>query len=787
MVRGRIIRYGVLIKANIKRQKGSFIGVLLLLLIITVSLNAVIAIWHNASTYEENQLERLHFGDITTWIADYDNITELSDQIESLDDVEKVGNQPTLYVKGQVNGIKDDETRMIVPYDPSAYDYHIFHRDNKTINDDPQSLKEDEIYAPISFTSLYQTDIGDKITFQINKNQQMTYKIKGFFEDPIMGSTMMGMKTVLMNEDAHKTLTQSIKEQPDKNSKSGYALHIFQSKNSELSINELQTSINEQLEKTNTVILFSYDKHVIISFMLILQDMFAAFLLLFVLVLLVIAFIVLGHNISATIEQDYVDMGILKAIGYTKGDIRKLLVSQYLLTIIIGMILGLLISLPTITFINQITLTSIGILIPSTLPLGLCFIVSGIIILILSAFIIMKTRKIGSIKPIHAIRGGIDHIYFESRFTLPVKKHLLHFWISLRQLISAKRQYISVGIVSILLVFFLSLTQRIGAWTGPNGEGLVDAFSIATSDFGVDTQTGVHEEAITSLINKTSPIDYEYKFKNLKANINDVNYIVNVIDKPQYYHVLEGRTCKYKNEILLTDLAAEDLNIGIGDSVMVTYQNKSEEYIVSGINQCANDMGRNFSMSLDGFRRLTNENIAFTSYYKLKDNTKKENIIQEIKTTFKKQVKIDNNTWSGLDTITSVMNALQTFMLIVVIIFILVAITLTGNKLLFKEKHDLGIYKSLGFSSKHLRISFALRFGIIAMMGSILGIILSAVSTDIIVSNFMRMCGVSNFSSHLSFIDAMKPGIIVTGLFILFAYIESRHIKKADPKILISE
>ena len=46
------MKYVTLLKANIKSQKSSFIGILTLVFIITISMLAVISLWMNANAYE---------------------------------------------------------------------------------------------------------------------------------------------------------------------------------------------------------------------------------------------------------------------------------------------------------------------------------------------------------------------------------------------------------------------------------------------------------------------------------------------------------------------------------------------------------------------------------------------------------------------------------------------------------------------------------------------------------------------------------------------------------------
>ena len=84
-----MMSYFTLIKANFRSKKGTFIGVGILIFIITVCLCAVINIFENASGFEERELERIGFGDITYWVADSGDSEQLKAQIEALDEVRR--------------------------------------------------------------------------------------------------------------------------------------------------------------------------------------------------------------------------------------------------------------------------------------------------------------------------------------------------------------------------------------------------------------------------------------------------------------------------------------------------------------------------------------------------------------------------------------------------------------------------------------------------------------------------------------------------------------------------
>ena len=780
------MRYGSLLKANFKKQKGAFAGITVLMMIITVSLCMVLSILQTSSVYEHEELERLGYGDLTSWVKGIADTREVVSQLKAVADTEKVEVQPILYSKYTINNQQTNDTGLLSVYDPAQYDYRIFKSDLSGSVEQPTTLNKGEIYVSPGFQSLFDAEIGDQVTIRINEQgTKETFTIKGFFEDPVMGSSVMGMKTLLISDQDYRRLENLADADPQFLS-AGAMLHIFQDSKSKLSLNEFQTLLNEKTDiKEYTA--FMYQKSTILGFMLILQNIFAGMLFLFILILLIATIIVIGHNITSSIEQDYENMGILKAIGYTKHKLMLLQVSHYLCMLLCGMLIGIPLSVVLTKTVNQATLTATGLLIPSRFPIGLCLGSLLALLLFLMVFVYQKTRRIEKISPIRAIRGGQEDIYFQSRLNMPIQQKFIGFWIALRQLTSHKKPYISSCLITIVMVFFLSTVSRLGSWAGEDGKNLANAFSPASSDMGLKVAQNTSLEDVENIIIKYSSIKSTYEFANGKGAANNINYIMNVISDPNAYHLLEGSTCQYANEVLLTEFSAKELDVGIGDMITLSYGENSAEYLVSGINQCANDMGSNFSISEEGFARLSDQKLEYTTYYLLEDPSKVSKIEKALKEHFGKKVTLDDATWSGIENVITAMDTVSNIMYIIVMIFVFVTVVLSGSKLLFMERQNMGIYKAIGFTSRKLRMMFAIRFGIIAAIGSGLGILISMQLSDPIVAYAMRMFGISVFQTQLPLLDMLEPAAAVFALFVIFAYFSSRKIRKCDLTILITE
>lgn len=778
-----------LLKSNLKSHRGTVIGVFVLILLVSLSLGTVLTVWNNSSRYVDSEMDRLGYGDITAWVSGLPVAAPLAEEISALDEVESVGVQSLIFSEYEIGDQESDSEGQLITYDIERYPYKFFADDLSEYREAPAEIAQGEVYVSASMASMFGVQVGDAITFPIARSGgDIIFTVAGFYEDPFMGSSMIGMKGFLVNGQEHEEIAGMIREAgADSLAREGFMLHISQISSSALTAAQFNAFLNENTSLTSYVE-FTHSREAISGFMLTLQNVFTSLLLAFVLILLLASMAVLSHSIGSTIEQDYTNMGILKTMGFTSGKLRGIQLLQYLITDLCGMGLGTVLSLPAAGLICRMTVTTTGLLIPSTLPIGICLVALTAVLLLLLGFVWLRTGKIRRIFPVNAIRGSWEKSVGRKRAAFPIQKNGLSFWLALRQLVSSKRRYIGACLVAVLLVFFASLIGRVDAWLGPNGEGLMDAFNPSDLHIAAQPMGETSIEDVEQTIESYTAITDSYLLGMPNVSVNGVDMTANVITQPERFHLLSGQTCRNANEVVLTEFVAADLGVLVGDTVTVAGALGSGEYVVSGIYQCANDMGMNIGMNREGYDRIGEESpTMWCTHYFLADPSLQPEIMQALQDTYGGDVYLHENSWLGLTGILSAMQLLVIFLYAMVILFVLVVTLLTAEKLLRAEQKDLSIYRTLGFSSGQLRRSFALRFGVIALLGSILGTILSALLTDPFVAVLMRMEGISNFSSEPGIFTILLPGMVVTVLFLLFAYLAARRIRKMPLASLAEE
>lgn len=777
-----------LIKANLKRHKGALFGIFILTLLACAALGTVLTVWSNSEEYIGNELERAGFGELTAWVANLSDISALENSIEALEEIERVEAQNIIYSNYVANEIESDSEGQLITYNPKDNRYRFFSDDLSGYVERPETITPGEVYVSPSLVSMLGIHIGDEITFPIARaGRNLTLTVKGFYEDPFMGSSMIGMKGFLISE-SDRTIALDIIHAAgiDALARDGAMLHIFGAEESGLTVSELNSLLNKQTalaEYTESV----HSKEAISGFMLILQNAFSGILLAFVLVLLFVILIVLSHSISSVIASDFVNMGILKTVGLNSNRLRLLQLIQYGIPVLSGLIIGFLFSVPLGGIIADATLTTTGVLIPGTPPLIALTLAFVLLVLLLSLFIFIRTRKIGKITPMKAIRGETDGA------VKIVKKPAafggnIHFRLAFRQLMSGTSRYIGAFVVALLLVFFASMVGRMNAWLGSDGKGMMDAFNPADHDIGVQSFGELTQEEFEKTILEYTEITDTYVLAMPTASLNGISYTANVIDEPERFHILEGRTCTANNEIVITEFIAANFGLAIGDTVTVRGDNGSGEYIISGIYSCANDMGDNFGMSREGYLKIGRDSPnLWCWHYFLADISRKGAITEALESAYGGDIHIHENTWPGLFGIISAMQALLVLMYALVVVFILIVTVMTGSKILSAEQKDLGIYKAIGFSSGTLRLAFALRFAFVSVFGGLAGTLLAAAITDPLVSAVMKLAGISNFVSNPNFVSVILPMVVVTVLFTVFGWLSAGKIKKVPLTVLVSD
>ncbi|MDO4262496.1 MAG: FtsX-like permease family protein [Eubacteriales bacterium] len=784
----------ILWKDSFRRHGGTLFGILCLMSAVSFLLVSVLGLWEGSERYLREELLRAGYGDLTVWVSQVPDaegesgISYLAGQVSELSEVSRVESQPVLFASYEIRGQESDSDGQLIFQEPGDDRYRFFLEDLSGYQEESPEIGQGETYVSASLISMFGAQIGDTVTVPVARGgQTITLTIRGFYEDPFMGSSMIGMKGFLIGQEDYESVRQQIRDAGiDALARDGAMLHLFAAE--ENGTQETAAGLSAAVAEGTDVSRFqefAYSADAIFDYMIILQTAYSGLFLAFVLVLLFVALVVLSHSVSGAVEQERKDLGILKTLGFTGRNLKGILGLPYVASVLAGLLLGLGLGSVGSGRIAAATLTTTGIRIPVGLPTELCLGAELGILLLVFGFIQFHMRAVGRLRPMEILReqAGV------SRKTGRGVRLRMKGWnlsLALRQLGSGRRRYLAAGVTAMLLVFFASLTGHMDSWLGPEGQGMMDAFNPADHDLGVQAMGTASAQEMEELAASFTPITDSYELAMPGVNLGGVTYTANVISDPERFHILEGQTSRAADEIVITETVAADTGLSIGDEVLVGGDLAQETYRVAGIYQCANEMGSNIGMSREGYLRIgADDERLWCHHLFLEDASQKQAIRQALEETYGGDVHVHENSWPGLAGIIRAMDLLLMVMYGGVFAFVLIVTAMTGSKLLRAERRELGIYKAMGFSDTRLRVLFTLRFAITAGIGAAAGTLLALTLTDPVVGAVMRLMGISNFASRPTAGNTLLPILTVVLAFTVFSWLSSGRIRKTDLTELI--
>lgn len=770
----------LLLKAAARNQIGSLLGVWLLLLLVALSAFSALALYTSGERFVSAEMDRLGFGDVTIWVNG--NEDALKTQLEALPDTRQVAIQPLIFTGYEAGGTFSDNEGQLIVYDGSV-PYRFLNAEGDAVQS--ATIAPGTVTISHGMRAGFDVNLGDTIRFELSRTGG-TYDltVAGYFEDAFMGSSMIDMKSFLISQSDWDAMRSVIATAADYDvlGHTGAMLHIFQREDSAMSASAFRQSLHSETD-ISAYTAFTYGKGSILSYMLMLQNILTGFLMTFSAVLLIICLIVMSHSLSAAMAQNIRQMAVMKTIGLTSGTIRGLYFILYGGCACMALIAGAAPSWSLARLLARGMLTSTGLLIEVRFPWGLAALTLLAVLLLLLALLHGHTARVMDVTPMQALNKSEEGRAIHA----PLHKRWVCFFMARREVLAAKGRYAGVMMIAALLVIFLSIVGTMGAWLGPNGEGLMNAFSVAEHDIGVQPfNDRVDMDAIEEVIEAYSPIRKQYALAMQSVTLNGQAYTANILDDPAWFHVLEGSVCD-RNGILITYTVARELGLSVGDAVQVAGGGRKAEYTVSGIYQCANGMGANIGLTREGYARLGDvSGYIWCHHYLLEDGSARDALMKELQTTVR-GIDVHTNSWSGLSGIVAVMRLLLALLYVASAVFILVAVFLTAGRLLQAETGSMAIYKSLGFPSVKLRLAFALRFLLTVAVGALLGIGLSQLFADRIIGQIFRLFGIGAFSSTFGFLGNLLPPLAVITLFFGFAWLFSHKIKRVSLVKLINE
>ena len=509
---------------------------------------------------------------------------------------------------------------------------------------------------------------------------------------------------------------------------------------------------------------------------------------------LLIALVVIVSNIVNYIQVNLKNLGAFKAVGYTSGQLILCLIIQFLTEAVLASLTGIALAYALFPAINSMMIAQTGIPykirflpLPSFLSL---FVLGGAVVF----FVWLTARRIKKIEPIVALRSGVQtHNFKRNRVPLEKTRAPLNFALALKITLSGVKHNITVCItmfvLSLVVVFSGLMTENIIVDMTP----FLNLIVGETADSAINVQTEIEDDFL-EVLNSDSRAEKAYLYNSLNvSHVGGVELMATLCDDFSKVNnqsvVFKGRFPKYDNEIAIAAKYAKEKGFAIGNEIEITANGKTEKYLISGFTQITNNLGRDCLLTRQGYERLgTLQSVTY--YINLVEGTDIDAFNEEMKGKFSDSVNGVINVLATIEGVGSVYVSLMTIIVIAILVLSAIIIAfvlyLLVRTLLNNKKRDYGILKSLGFTTKQLILQTALSFMPAIIISTVIGIILSCLAINPLMSLFLSSLGIVKCTFNIPVVFAAIAGIALILLSFGIACLLSLKIKRIAPRELLT-
>ncbi len=650
-------------------------------------------------------------------------------------------------------------------------------------------VEESNLTSGVYLPMLYKTDnitVGKPIDISIGSHK-VTYTVCGFFNSIMMGSHNCIITELILTEDKYAELERS-----------GYAPQatLCSARLTDRSENltyesSLKSAVSKQYPNI-TMVSNCYD--IVSQSRYISQMICSGIISAMAFFVLLIAFVVIVSNITNYIQNNMKNLGILKAMGYTSGQLVCSLLLQFTSLTLIATIIGTAISYLLFPTVNTMMITQTGIpyairFLPVPLVLSLIILIGVVVFAVWFA-----SRRIKKIEPIVALRSGIQtHNFKNNHIPLERTKAPLTFALALKTMLSGIKHNIAVCItmlvLSLIVVFSGLMIQNVITNTAP----FLNLVVGETADSCINVQTEA-EDNFQRKMNADDRVKKFYLYTSLNVSHTGgaelMATICNDYSKVNNQNIVfEGRFPKYNNEIAIAAKYAKENGMKIGDEIQISANGKRESYLICGFTQISNNLGRDCLFTRKGYERLGL--LTNTTYYiHLSSETDIDAFNLEMEKEFEGSLNTTINIDSMIDGSASVYVSLMAIIVIVILVLSAIIIAfvlyLLVRTILNNKQRDYGILKSLGFTTRQLILQTALSFMPTIIVSAIIGLTVCSLIINPLTALFLSGIGIvkCTFAIPVGFIIAAGIGLV------LFAFLTlcllSLKIRKITPTSLLT-
>lgn len=772
----------IIARSNMRKAKGQTVAIVVLILISALMLNLWLMLALDYKANFDRYHDKLNAEHVAATVDDEDGgVREFLNQ--------------TLADDSRVSEFRLDSClhmTVAFPYNGSEMSNWAFFLDKDTALTRTvgraEIVEDGNLTSGIYLPMLYKTNdikIGKPIEISIGSHK-VEYTVCGFFNSVMSGSHNCGVFELILTDDEYANLENS-----GYVSKGTLCSVRLYDKSENLNYEAaLKSTISEKFPNV-TMVSNSYD--MVVQARYVSQGICSGILSAMAFLILLIALVVIISNIVNYIQVNIKNLGALKATGYTSRQLILSLLLQFLGLTLIAALVGAALSYAVFPAINTMMIAQTGI--PYAIRfLPLPILISLVILGGAVALVVwLASRRIKKVEPIVALRSGVQtHNFKRNHVPLERTKAPVNLALALKTTLSGIKHNITVCItmlvLSLVVVFSGLMVENVIVDKTP----FLNLIVGETADSCINVNVEAEDEFLQTM-NADGRVEKAYLYTTVNlTHSGGAELLATLCDDfskvNNHSVVYKGRFPKYENEMAIGAKYAKEKGLKIGDLIGITANGKTEQYLISGLTQSANYLGRDALMTRAGYERLGE--LSDVSYYiNLTERTDIDAFNTEMKEKFTGEIISTINIDSTIQAAAAVYVSLMTVIVIAIIVLSAIIIAfvlyLLVRTMLNNKKRDYGILKSLGFTTGQLILQTALSFMPAIIISTVVGIIVSCAVINPLTSLFLSGLGIVKCTFNVPIVFSTIAGVGMILLSFGIACLLSLKVKKIAPRALL--
>ena len=626
-------------------------------------------------------------------------------------------------------------------------------------NNRPAQPKDGELWVPVCYNRDHTVQAGDKAV--INRK---TFVVTGFVRDSQMNSTLASSKRFVVSAGDYAQLKEG-----------GSVEYLIEFRLKDLSdLSEFESAYSASQMPANGPTL-SWPLFRMIS--AVSDGIMIAVILLVSVIVILIALLCIRFTLLAKIEDDYREIGVMKAVGIRVSDIQSIYLAVYAVLAAAGCIMGFLLSLTLRGPLQESIRANLG----ESGNDGLSFLLGMAGTLLLFFFILFFIRRIlkrfRRISPVQAIRQGSEQENVRGGKSLRLSKNRwlsANLFLAVKDIAARKRLYLTMLFVIILACFIMVVPQNL--YHTISDSSFVTYLGVGRCDLRMDIQqTEELEEKAGSVgeyLERDSAVETYAVFVTELFDQEQEDGTTEQIKVELGNHgafplqYVDGRLPSRDSDIALSVLYAEEMDKKVGDKMILLTDKGEKQLTVCGIYSDITNGGKTAKAAFQpGTREAAWSTVCV--------NLKQPGVLAEKTEEYSRKfpyAKVSGMEDYVAQTFGQTLRAVRTASVgagFVAVVVTLLVILLFMKLLTAKDRYSIAVLKSVGFTGSDISRQYIWRSVLVVILGILLGSVLAGTLGERIAGAAISSLGAAAFQfteDPLSFFVLSPVVLLFTAL-----------------------